>query len=282
MTSLPYFDSILDRFRHGDAVVEQVFGRHVHWGYWDDPRRADGSLADFAAATERLSRRVCAAAGVRDGQSVLDVGCGFGGTLLELNEEHSDVALVGLNIDRRQLERGRGLVEPRRGNRVEWVVGDACRLPFADESFDVVLAIECIFHFGDRLQFFREVNRVLRPGGRWALCDFVPRLVVPVLWDFLEARFKPAAVRLYGPSDMRCTLPCYRRLVRAAGLGALRVEDVTANTLPTYQVLRPLVRQLSPEPDQAEQVIRRVERTTRLGLLRYLILAGRKGVGRRA
>jgi ubiquinone/menaquinone biosynthesis C-methylase UbiE len=271
--ALPYFDRILQRLKERDEEVTEAFGCHVHWGYWDDPQQADGSLRDFATAAARLSQRVSRAAQTHSGQRILDVGCGFGGTLLDLNHRFSSLDLCGLNIDSRQLERAKTLLAPSSGNRLHLVAGDACRLPFADAQFDVVLCVEAIFHFAGRARFFAEARRVLRPGGRLAVCDFVPRLVIPWLWDYFDRRFKPVVNRLYGSSDMRCTFTDYRRLSRAAGLKLDRCEDVTPHTMPTYRVLRPLVRRIAPDPDSAEQVIKRVEFTTRMGLLRYLIMA---------
>ena len=100
---LPYFDRILERLEDGDDEVSRAFGRHVHWGYWDDPAQADGSLSDFALAAARLGQRVSRAAEVQNGQRVLDVGCGFGGTLLDLDRRFAGMDLWGLNIDERQL-----------------------------------------------------------------------------------------------------------------------------------------------------------------------------------
>jgi cyclopropane fatty-acyl-phospholipid synthase-like methyltransferase len=85
----------------------QAFGRHVHWGYWENPKKADGSVSDFVAAAENLCQRVCDAASVKDGAKLLDVGCGFGGTIASLNERITNTVLVGLNIDERQLIRAR-------------------------------------------------------------------------------------------------------------------------------------------------------------------------------
>ena len=270
--SLPYFDCILEGLRSGDHEITTAFSRFVHWGYWDRPSRSVGSVSDFVVAAARLSQQVVAAGRVRDGQRVLDVGCGLGGTLADLNQRFSGMDLYGLNVDERQLDYARRHLTARATNRIALVTGDACRLPFADASFDVVLCIEAIFHFPSRERFLTEARRVLQPGGVLALSDFVPRFVIPILWDRFERRFKPVVRRLYGPSDMRCTVRDYRRLASRAGLHVRRIHDITANTLPTYRILRPLVRRIAPDPDGAEEVIRRVEFATRLGLLRYLIL----------
>jgi ubiquinone/menaquinone biosynthesis C-methylase UbiE len=272
---LPYFDHILTLLRDGDSEVIEFFGRHVHWGYWPDPATADGSVSNYVEAAERLTQAVLAAAEIRSGQRVLDVGCGFGGTLELLNQRHSRMELVGLNIDIRQLFRARTQCVLQNENRLALVAADACLLPFRDKSFDQVLCVEAVFHFSSRTKFFAEVGRVLAPGGRLTLCDFVPRFVVPWLWDFLDRRFKPMVTRLFGHNDARCTLADYRRVARSCGLRLDRRLDVTRHTMPTYRALRPLIRRIAPDPDGAEEVIRRVEFASRIGLLRYLILSFR-------
>ncbi|MEM9006568.1 MAG: methyltransferase, partial [Cyanobacteria bacterium P01_F01_bin.86] len=88
----------------------------VHWGYWPQPNQADGSVKDFALAAERLCRRVCKAANIQEGDRVLDVGCGFGGTIASLNEHFQQLHLTGLNIDPRQIERANQQVLPLANN----------------------------------------------------------------------------------------------------------------------------------------------------------------------
>jgi len=51
---------------------------------------------------------------------------------------------------------------------------DACAMPRPDRAFDAVLAVACSFHFPSRDAFLLECARLLRPGGRLALSDFVP------------------------------------------------------------------------------------------------------------
>ncbi|WP_437840125.1 class I SAM-dependent methyltransferase [Sorangium sp. So ce1153] len=270
---LPYFDLLLEALGRGNPVLAAAFGRHVHWGYWPDPGVADGSVADFVAAAERLCVRVCDAGGARDGQRILDVGCGFGGTLMSLNERFSSVELVGLNIDPRQLERARRDVQVRPGNRVDFQEGDACRMPFPDAWFDVVLAIECAFHFESRARFLAEARRVLRPGGRLALCDFVP---APVMAPFVapsKRMLRAYFERFSGQSDFSTTLDRYRALGREAGLSPVHEEDITRGTLPTYPVVRRVLRELDREVGVAVAGAAAMELASRLGLLRYVILA---------
>ncbi|NJP11270.1 MAG: methyltransferase domain-containing protein [Leptolyngbyaceae cyanobacterium RU_5_1] len=267
---LPYFDILLEHINLGDAAVQKTFGRHVHWGYWENPWKADGSVDDFAAAAEQLTQRVYAAANVKEGDRVLDAGCGFGGTIASLNENFSNLNLVGLNIDPRQLERARQEVQPHGNNQIEFVEGDACQLPFADASFDVVLAVECIFHFPSRADFFHEARRVLRPGGRFAICDFVPLPVFNPIRRLLTNKVVSAVEDTYGRVNSECTLADYRKLATDSGFTLTLKEDITGKTLPTYPVIRRLFEQLD-KPDSA-QATAEVELVSRLGLLRYLIL----------
>lgn len=233
--SLPYFDSLLASLPHSPEVA-QAFGRHVHWGYWADPSQAKNTGEDFAAAAEALAQRVYQAAQVQEGDRLLDVGCGFGGTIASLNEQYQRLDLTGLNIDPRQLERARQIVTPQAQNQITFVEGNACELPFGAASFDRVLAVECIFHFPDRRKFFQEAFRVLKPGGRLALSDFVPLpLLMPgiALQQTLNSLFT-SEPGFYGTVQSPIPLSDYRQLAEETGFQVALEQDITRNTIPTY------------------------------------------------
>ncbi len=91
---------------------------------------------------------------------VLDMGCGKGRFARRLAAR--GVRIVGLDLSRAMLADAQGL--PR-------VLGSARRLPFADETFDVAVAVETLQHVRDASVTIAEARRVLRPAGRLIVID---------------------------------------------------------------------------------------------------------------
>ncbi len=271
---LPYFDYLLEELENRNPSIETSFGRHVHWGYWDEPRRAICDDADYAKAAERLTHELCGLACIVEGDRVLDVGCGFGGTLASLNERFASLRLHGLNIDGRQLARARQLVKPLAANTVGFCQGDACALPFANASFDRLLAVECIFHFPSREAFFKEAFRVLRPGGVLALSDFIPaHIYLPISGLATSRWFENYSV--FGRCNVQYTAMKYRRLAKQSGLSLHTARNITRHTLPTYRYLQLMARNTAAGASGRVlgSLVRSQEMLGRLGLLNYYLLS---------
>jgi SAM-dependent methyltransferase len=270
----PYFDDLLARLEAGDATSRAAYGRHVHWGWWPDPATATGTAEDYGAAAERMCHLVCDAAGIRDGQRVLDVGCGFGGTIASLNDRFRNLDLLGVNIDPRQVKRARDTIQPVNGNRIQFEVGDACDLKVPEAAFDVALAVECIFHFESRAAFFAGVSKALKPGGRLMVSDFVPTPDALPLLEKNNAGTDDATRTSYGKVDLLCTEERYRSMADAVGLKLDGARDITAGTLPTYAFMRGLLPQWTDKQAARAhgRASNRLELACESGWLKYTVL----------
>lgn len=277
--AMPYFDRTLSLLQERDPEIQKAFGQHWHWGYWDNPSSAGSTVEDYARASERMSERMLEAAQAGDGLRLLDIGCGFGGTIACANRQHQRMKLTGLNIDPRQLEIARDNVMAKGENQIEFIEGDACSQPFADASFDRITAVECVFHFPSRVRFFAEARRVLAPHGLLALSDFVfwgAAWIFTPLW-LLHFLAKPRRRRIWGEINrgtfLQSTQSFYRLLAARHGFTLLETRDITPNVLPTDPILIRLSERFHTE--MVEEV-KAMDGLMKLKVIRYKILVFQK------
>jgi SAM-dependent methyltransferase len=157
---------------------------------------------------------------------VLDVGCGTGSLAISLAERRRPGRVGGIDIAPAYIA-----FAGSRGAAVEFAVGDACRLPYADRSFVAALAQLSLNFVPDAAAAVREMRRVVRPGGivAAAVWDFRGGLVFQRLFWDTAAGLDPAAGaardRLFsGPLTLPDGLPA---LWREAGLAAVERSSVT-------------------------------------------------------
>jgi len=113
---------------------------------------------------------------LRPGDRVLDIGCGTGTLAIELKQDFPGVEVVGLDPDPRALGRAKRKAQ-RAGIIVEFHQGFADTLPYPSNSFDAVFSSFMFHHLETDVKerTLREVQRVLKPGGRLHLLDFEVR-----------------------------------------------------------------------------------------------------------
>jgi ubiquinone/menaquinone biosynthesis C-methylase UbiE len=124
---------------------------------------------------DRVRGKLLDAANVRPGEQVLDLGCGTGAVSLLLAKRQPEARIVGLDPDEKALARAAEKARAA-GATVEWHKGYAGRAPFPAHSFDHVVSSLMIHHLKseEKQAAFRDVKRLLRPGGRFHLLDFGP------------------------------------------------------------------------------------------------------------
>ena len=109
---------------------------------------------------------------ISDDASVLDVGCGGGANVKKLLEKCPRGTVKGIDYSEVSVEKSRKVnAKAIQTGRCEVLQASVMELPFEKESFDLVTAFETVYFWPDLLQSFREVYRVLKPGGAFFICN---------------------------------------------------------------------------------------------------------------
>ena len=108
------------------------------------------------------------------GKNVLEIGSGIGGPALLMAGEHAAEKVVGIDIEPHLIDRAvRNASAAGLEEKVEFRLVEPGPLPFDPASFDVVFSKDAIVHIEDKLGIYREIHRVLRPGGRFVAGDWL-------------------------------------------------------------------------------------------------------------
>ncbi|PSR85774.1 sterol 24-C-methyltransferase [Coniella lustricola] len=132
-----------------------------------------GAREAFAAAIARHEHYLAHMIGIRPKMRVLDVGCGVGGPAREI-AKFTGAYVTGITINEYQVQRATRYAEQDglAGN-CRFVVGDFMKLPFEEESFDAVYAIEATVHAPRLEGVYSEIFKVLKPGGVFGVYEWV-------------------------------------------------------------------------------------------------------------
>ena len=167
------------------------------------------------AATLELAR----AAGLDASQRVLDVGSGVGGTSRCLAQEFG-CRVTGIDLTDEYC-RAAAMLSAKVGlaDRVDYRQGDATSLPFDDGVFDVVWTEHVAMNIPDKPRLYKEMHRVLKPGGTLAIYDVLAGPSGPVLFPVPWAR-TPDTSFLVQPGELR-------QLLEEAGFTIADWSDTT-------------------------------------------------------
>lgn len=214
-----------------DGILEFYWGDHIHLGHYGFPPRRK----DFRAAKTDFVHEMVRWGGLDilpKGTTVLDVGCGFGGSARILARDYG-FSVTGITISPNQVKRAQQLTPESLDAKFQ--VDDAMALSFPDESFDVVWSVEAGPHMPDKAVFARELLRVLKPGGVLVLADWNQRddrqkplnfWERPVMRQLLDQWSHPEFASIEGFSE----------LLAETGLvsGDVETADWTVQTLPSW------------------------------------------------
>jgi MPBQ/MSBQ methyltransferase len=214
-----------------DGILEFYWGEHIHLGHYGSPPHRK----DFRAAKIDFVHEMVRWGGLSQlpaGTTVLDVGCGIGGSSRILARDYG-FQVTGITISPRQVKRAQELTPPDISARFQQ--DDAMHLSFPDSNFDVVWCIEAGPHMPDKAIFAKELLRVLKPGGILLVADWNQRDVLKkplsawerwVMQQLLDQWAHPEFASIEG----------FAELLQATGLtqGEVVTTDWTQETLPSW------------------------------------------------
>ncbi|AXQ31353.1 methyltransferase domain-containing protein [Solimonas sp. K1W22B-7] len=198
----------------------------LHFGYWDERTRS------HAEALLNLNRELAVRMGLRPGQRLLDAGCGIGGSSLWL-ARHYGARVTGITLAPNQVGQARE-ASRKLGVKAWFELADYHATPFSDCSFDAYWAMESLCHSPDKPAALREAARLLVPGGRIGIAEYL-RVARPLqekqergLRDWLDDWAIP---------DIAMAEE-WREWLEQAGFEDIRITDITDNVRPSLRRLQ--------------------------------------------
>lgn len=251
---IQYYKDHTERF-----YIEQWDPDDIHFGLFED----NDSIHFYNLIPEhekikkagiiRMTEATVKPANIQKTDLVVDAGCGVGGTSIYLAQNYG-CRVIGINISEHQLKIAKQKVDATQlSSLIQLQYGNCSEhLPLPDHSVDVIVNIESACQYSNRQKFMAECARILKPGGRMAVQDWVAT-------DNISAEDYQKSI---GPmcepwriASME-TPSSYRQLLEKNGLRVVEMVDLNRGVKPNMDFMRnaaQAVKQSKPvlSPDEA-------------------------------
>ncbi len=216
----------------GSPLYLEVYGENIHDGYY---------LSGYESrqeAQENLTRFIVDKARIKKGATVLDVGCGMGGSSVWL-AENLGASTVGITISPVQLEIARRTAKEHKVGS-SFLLMDAEHMNF-NVLFDVIWVVAASTHFQDQEGFVRSAGTFLKKGGKFVIFDWMVKEDVddwkndPVLKPVCEGMLLFSL----------CSINSYLEWFILDGYRITYTEDITDHTIKTWDVALSVIKEPS-------------------------------------
>jgi tocopherol O-methyltransferase len=243
MSATPFRQQSAKPLRHNDKqkivahydfvspYYQSLWGDHIHHGYWI---RGDESKEQ---AQLQLMEHLAKLANIQTGCTVLDIGCGFGGSSIYLAQKYKASA-IGITISPVQVEMARKAAAAAQSD-AQFLLMDAEALDF-QQTFDLLWSVESISHYHDHRGFFANAARFLKPGGIFALTDWFKKTGLSPAQErkFIEPIERGMFIELETMND-------YESHLIASGLQIVHRQDLTRQCAKSWDLALDMIRDKS-------------------------------------
>lgn len=217
------------------GLWEDMWGEHMHHGYYPSGEKVDHRQAQIDMIENTLSWAGIPEDEASRPRTVVDVGCGIGGSARHLARKYG-AAVTAITLSPVQAQRGNAICTAQGlDGQVALQVADALEQPFSDGSFDLIWSMESGEHMPNKTKFVGELARVASPGGRIIIVTWCHR-------DLQEGETSLTSSELalldricsayYLPAW--CSVADYVKLAEEAGLQDVRTADWTEYITPFW------------------------------------------------
>ncbi|KAA8533441.1 hypothetical protein F0562_031125 [Nyssa sinensis] len=229
---------IAEFYDASSGVWEDIWGDHMHHGFYDP--NATVSVSDHRSAQIRMIEEALQFAGVPEDpvkrpKSVVDVGCGIGGSSRYLARKYG-AQCQGITLSPVQAQRAQALAAAQGlAGKASFQVADALNQPFSDGQFDLVWSMESGEHMPEKAKFVGELARVAAPGATIIIVTWCHRDLSPS-----EESLRPEEKQLlnkicdayYLPAW--CSTADYVKLLQSLALQDIKAADWSENVAPFW------------------------------------------------
>ncbi len=196
----------------------------MHYGYWDSDKPYNHHQALL-----NTNQKLYETAKIQSSENILDAGCGIGGSTIWIAENYGN-KITGITLSEKQVNFAKKEAKRRKvEDLTHFEIGNFCDTTFASESFDVVWCLESSCHALNKRDFISEASRLLRKGGRLALCDYFL-----FQRQFNEKQWQTLLSMLHGWSMPNFAHHQeFRELLEQEGFEDIQMIDITPQILPS-------------------------------------------------